>query len=557
MKQIKINNNGNFLINHNNNTMIIGTYDSLIFILDLTNYNIIDSIFIRVDYTENYLIDESGELVFTGVRDSSYQIFNYNFDMYNISSSKTFSGNISTFDPTKKFIAGSNNVDCVSIWSYDSLKIIYYHKLNLRFGWAGQVMFLPDNKTILCFGYEDIIKINYENNSESDSLFCNADQINTITFSPDDKFILAGYMSSGIYAFNVQYKDTLFCLKEEKQKYSFHSVNDIVFHPNGKYFLTANYDGTLKMWDFQNQEMIMKYSRHNLNAESCDFSPDGNKIVSGGLDEKIKIWETVTGKEIAELSEHYHYVNTVDYHPFDDKIISGSTDGTIRLWDANSFIEIKEARVCDYGWGNYCVKYNKDATLIARCGEDGKPLVIDPNTLKVIKALLWHKERSRSLDFHPIKNILASSDCDGNICLWNLDDFSLIKTFKAYTGWIYSIVFSHDGKMLAVGCSDGTIRIWDTETLITDVSSEKKDTYGLKIYPNPATNILNLYFKNKLLTDISQINIYSGLGNELELPFPDINGNQVQLDISSLPQGVYFINVSINGTIERSKFVKF
>jgi|GEM_PF-3866332 len=55
---------------------------------------------------------------------------------------------------------------------------------------------------------------------------------------------------------------------------------------------------------------------------------------------------------------------------------------------------------------------------------------------------------------------------------------------------------------------------------------------------------------------LSNINIYSLFGNEIQLNIKSITENNIEFDISSLPQGVYFVNVMIGGKVERMKFVK-
>jgi len=112
-----------------------------------------------------------------------------------------------------------------------------------------------------------------------------------------------------------------------------------------------------------------------------------------------------------------------------------------------------------------------------------------------------------------------------------------------------------DSVNIFIGTGKGVYRAKISD-LITDVETEKIENYNIKIYPNPASSILNLMIDNILSIDISQIKIYSGLGNEIELPNPLISEKNIQLDVSSLPQGVYYIRYINNGKFERAKFVK-
>ena len=39
-----------------------------------------------------------------------------------------------------------------------------------------------------------------------------------------------------------------------------------------------------------------------------------------------------------------------------------------------------------------------------------------------------------------------------------------LQTLEGHTDWVRSVAFSHDGRRLASGSDDDTVRIWDTET---------------------------------------------------------------------------------------------
>ena len=69
----------------------------------------------------------------------------------------------------------------------------------------------------------------------------------------------------------------------------------------------------------------------------------------------------------------------------------------------------------------------------------------------------------------------------------------------------------------------------------------------ISIYPNPATDILNIDTKNA----IRQICIINSLGQEVIRTY-----NTKQINISDLDNGVYFINVLSDNTLIKQKFIK-
>jgi len=55
--------------------------------------------------------------------------------------------------------------------------------------------------------------------------------------------------------------------------------------------------------------------------------------------------------------------------------------------------------------------------------------------------------------------LLASASGDCTIRLWNVDDGNWLHTMKFHTSLINSIAFFADGRIIASGLGDGTIRL--------------------------------------------------------------------------------------------------
>ena len=72
-----------------------------------------------------------------------------------------------------------------------------------------------------------------------------------------------------------------------------------------------------------------------------------------------------------------------------------------------------------------------------------------------------HESGVKSVSFSPDGKILATGSNDHTIKLWNVDDGQEFMILQGHWGTVKSIDFSPDGRLLASGSSDMTIKLWD------------------------------------------------------------------------------------------------
>ena len=79
-------------------------------------------------------------------------------------------------------------------------------------------------------------------------------------------------------------------------------------------------------------------------------------------------------------------------------------------------------------------------------------------------AIAGHAEAVLSVAFSSDGKNLASGSGDSTIRLWNLDSQAPKFTLKGHTNWVLCIAWSSDNVFLASGGMDSTVRLWDPTT---------------------------------------------------------------------------------------------
>ena len=87
---------------------------------------------------------------------------------------------------------------------------------------------------------------------------------------------------------------------------------------------------------------------------------------------------------------------------------------------------------------------------------------------KLRKTLKGHTTHVRSVAFSPDGKTLASGSYDKTIKLWNVASGKNTATLNGHTGWVISVAFSPDGKTLATGSTDGSVKLWDVAPVKKD-----------------------------------------------------------------------------------------
>jgi WD40 repeat protein len=74
-----------------------------------------------------------------------------------------------------------------------------------------------------------------------------------------------------------------------------------------------------------------------------------------------------------------------------------------------------------------------------------------------------HSESVRSVAFSPDGKYLASGSGDYTVKLWSIESQKEVTTLQGHDKSVNSVAFSPDGKYLVSGSQDKTVKLWSLE----------------------------------------------------------------------------------------------
>lgn len=297
-------------------------------------------------------------------------------------------------------------------------------------------------------------------------------------------------------------------------------IRSVAFAPDGKRLVTGSYDGLIKVWDITPTGGGESVSVRG--SGGLDLSRDGQFIATGGSDGHVRVYQAATGTEIADMPSHTTNVQALELSPDGSLVASAASDGTVMrdvhggtLWRLGSatpaiavnvaispdgktafvpvddqFIDVVDARTgqqvgrfqhdvgCDANTG-FCTYLPTPYGRAIAFSADGRYMAVAGGFLGC--AILYPPAGVRP---YALAAVVGSSDIDavaigrngrvvtvdsleegGTVRVYDLKHFGHLIGNLARHSPVTGVAVSYDGTRIVTSETDGTLRLWDANTL--------------------------------------------------------------------------------------------
>ena len=371
------------------------------------------------------------------------------------------------FSPDGKTIATACGNKLVRIWNVETHKLIntfVEHRRDII-----GVKFSPDGTTLICWSEYGSRIWDIEKSVYKKDLNLRFERPSDITFHADRISVVNGSHKT------IRYGDSETETKKEINDAHKKSITCVSFSPDAKMIASGSRDKTVRLWNAETETLHKTLKGHRKPILSITFSHDGSRIASASEDKTIRVWNVNTGRRKHIFKTNSKHLHKIVFSPNGNTLASSSLDGIIHQWDLNKRKHKNTIVGHGGGFASKNIVFSKDKITAATTYGSNHIIIYDLNTQGVQNIFKGHSKRVNCLSFAPDGKILASGSQDKSIRLWNVTTGENKKKLNGHYEEVSHVMFKDDETLISYG-HDKRVRLWDIK------KGKQKSNFEVDVY---------------------------------------------------------------------------
>jgi WD40 repeat protein len=361
----------------------------------------------------------------------------------------------------------------VRIWRIDDGSLVT--TLDGHGGQQSDVTFSPDGRHVASAGDDGHVVVwDLASRTRLARLAGGQAKLHAVTYSPDGRLVAAGGEDQDIVLWRADTGQRQGVLRGHTN-----DVRALAFSPDGARLVSAGYDNVAAIWDVRRRDRQITLTGHTSGLYGITISPDGQTVATAGRDQNVLLWQT----DRLPLTGLSHEVLDLWVNRSGDTLGGSASNGSTLLWNATTRKPLAWAGTADSVTAGPAPTAGTDL-VVTRSGRS--IMLWDAATATVACKFDGHRDKVFSVAEHPARHLLASGggDDDKTVRIWDLPSCALrtalsLSAIKPPNN-VQGLAFAAGGALLVAAIRSGTILAWDTATWTPryrlDVGAELNET---------------------------------------------------------------------------------
>lgn len=244
-----------------------------------------------------------------------------------------------------------------------------------------------------------------------------------------------------------------------------------------KYIALACNSNDLKLIDIETSKCQHLKGHNDITLCVKSVPVDPYLLISSSKDCSILIWQlnpnSMKPSIIYNATGHTHAVHSLGVLLSERTFFSGGEDTTLKRWsfeailssgpenDPNALIARQTIKAHEQRVDTIAISPNDQ--LVATGSRDKTARIFSVVNMQILATLKGHKRGVNAIQFSPVDQVIVTA-ADMNLRMWNLSDFSCVKTFQGHDCAVLNFTFLSTGLQLLSLGSDGNMKIWNVKS---------------------------------------------------------------------------------------------
>jgi serine/threonine protein kinase/WD40 repeat protein len=231
-------------------------------------------------------------------------------------------------------------------------------------------------------------------------------------------------------------------------------VTCAAFAPDARVLVLGTAEGELVRLDLEGGERELRIAAHRGRINQVAVSPDGSQVTSCGRDGRVALWDASTLASFGACVTRDGEVHSLLFDRGGEGVLSIGNHG-LATWSP------AEGAEPTYRWWSigFELAWSPDGHL-ALTDNNWTPRLLDPDTWSPLAVFRGHAGGNyHALAFAPDGRTLATGSVDQTVKLWQVATGHELFTLE-HSMHVHALDFSPDGRWLATWTCDGRLRLY-------------------------------------------------------------------------------------------------